>query len=76
MAPSELMNLSVLTFFIIKDKMSAAEAKYPTHSVNGIPKNIIVKVWGKGTFKILIGISIKKKPHSKMSEENCYEKDW
>jgi len=20
--------------------------------------------------------SIKKKPHSKMSEENCYEKDW
>jgi len=58
------MILNVLMFFIRKDIISTNEAKYPTHSVIVIPKIILVIV------------CLKKKPHSKMSEENCYEKDW
>jgi large-conductance mechanosensitive channel len=40
MAPIEFIILRVVIFFIIKEKIRAKEAKYPTHSENDIPKNI------------------------------------
>ena len=51
-APTELINRSVMMFFIKNETINTAEAKYPTHSVKEIA-SIIIFLGCK--YRIMIG---------------------